>query len=152
MVAVLAALAATALMPGATQAQGAPPPVAEPSGLQRNCEQRHRKIMLQWNRGLGQTSHEVQRAAGDGTDPATFATIAADVSGTATSYRDSGLTPNTEYSYRVRGVSSGGPSLWSNIVTFTDTRHGALAHGRVRGPRRSGRTGGGGMDRVGRRG
>ena len=118
MVAVLAALAATALMPGAIQAQGAPPPVAGPSGLDATANSAT-EIMLEWNGGLGQAFYEVQRAAGDGTDTASFVTIADDVSGTATSYRDSGLAPNTEYSYRVRGVSSGGTSPWSNIVTFT---------------------------------
>ncbi len=118
MVAVLAALAATALMPGATQAQGAPPPVVGPSGLAATASSAT-EIMLQWRSGLGHASYEVQRADGDGSDPAAFATIAAAVSGTATSYTDSGRTPNNEYSYRVRGVSAGGESPWSNIATVT---------------------------------
>ena len=116
MVAILAALAVTALMPGATQAQGAPPPVAGPSNLQATADSAS-QISLSWSPGLGQTTYELQRMQ-DSVDPgATFATIANDI--TMTSYTDSGLTAGTTYSYRVRGVSAGGQSPWSNTDMAT---------------------------------
>ncbi len=111
MVAILAALAVTAMMPGASQAQGAPPPVAGPSNLQATADSRT-EISLSWSSGLGQATYELQRV--EGADPAGFATIADDITGTT--YMDSGLTAGTQYSYRVRGVSAGGESPWSNTV------------------------------------
>ena len=38
---------------------------------------------------------------------------------TGTSYTDSGLSANTEYTYRVRGVNSFGESPWSNEDSAT---------------------------------
>ena len=117
MVAILAALAVTALMPGATQAQGAPPPVAGPTNLQATADSAS-QISLSWSPGLGQTTYELQRMDDSG-DPggATFTTIADDI--TMTSYTDSGLTAGTTYTYRVRGVSAGGESPWSNTDMAT---------------------------------
>lgn len=117
MVAILAALAVTAYMPGVSQAQGAPPPALPPSNLQATVDSAS-QISLSWDAGLLQTAYELQRMDNSG-DPgtATFATVANDI--TMTSYTDMGLDDGTTYSYRVRGVSAGGESPWSNTVMAT---------------------------------
>ena len=120
MVAILAALAVTAFVPGVSQAQGAPPPVAGPSNLQATATSAS-EISLSWSPGLGQATYELQRMAGTGS----FATIADDIAGNATSYTDTGLTAGTMYTYQVRGVSgdggmtTGGVSGWSNTAMAT---------------------------------
>ena len=110
-VAMVAALAVVALTPNAAQAQA---PFAPPGNLQTTVVS-DTEISLSWDAGLGETSYDVQRV--EGVDPAGFATIASGV--TERSYTDSGLTANTEYSYRVRGVNSVGGSMWSNTATAT---------------------------------
>ena len=112
MVAILAALAATALMPAVSQAQGAPPPALPPDGLVANATSAS-EISLSWNAGLLQTAYELQRKEGAGS----YSTVSDTI--TVTSYTDTGLTAGTEYTYRVRGVSAGGESTWSNEATAT---------------------------------
>lgn len=114
MVAILAALAVTAFTPGVSQAQvGAPPPVAGPSNLQATANSTT-EISLSWGAGLGQATYELQRKGGAASD---FATVSDTITGT--SHDDTGLTAGTEYTYRVRGVSSGGASPWSNEASAT---------------------------------
>jgi fibronectin type 3 domain-containing protein len=58
------------------------------------------------------TGYVVQRQIGSGAW-ASLPTLPAG----ATGYNDTGLTPNTQYSYRVQAVDSAGPSAFSNTVT-----------------------------------
>ncbi len=111
-VAMLAVLAVAALTPEAAQAQA---PVAGPANLQATVDSAS-EISLSWSPGLGQTSYELERKAGN--DPA-FSSVSATIAGASTSYTDTGLMEGTQYTYRVRGVNSVGPSPWSNEVMAT---------------------------------
>ena len=109
-VAMLAVLAVAALTPPAAQAQQ---PFAPPANLQATVVS-DTQIDLSWNPGLGETAYELQRQ--ETGDPG-WDVVSNTISGT--SYSDSGLTADTEYSYRVRGVNSAGESMWSSTVMAT---------------------------------
>lgn len=51
-----------------------------------------------------------------GTDGTTFAPLA-ELGGTVAAYEDTDVTPGTEYFYRVRGISGGTYSPWSNVAS-----------------------------------
>ena len=115
-VAALAVVAATVWTPGTAQAQA---PVVGPDGLQATAAS-DTQITLTWNPGLGQTSYELQRKSASPDEPfPAFATVSDTIGGTETTHTDTGLSANTMYTYRVRGVNSVGPSTWSNEASAT---------------------------------
>ncbi len=78
------------------------------------------EVRLGWtNEDPDQTAVGVERCRGAGCT--TFAEIA-QVSATATSYRDGGRSPNTTYRYRVRAFDSDQASPYSNIVNAKTKR------------------------------
>ncbi len=114
-VAMLAVVAVMAWSPGAARAQA---PFLGPSSLTASAAS-DSEISLSWNPGVGQTAYRVERK-GASDNPfagATFATVAASV--TETSYSDTGLNANTEYTYRVIGFNSDGDSSPSNEASAT---------------------------------
>lgn len=64
-------------------------------------------ISLSWNTVTGADTYELQR------DTVTIQNTS------AITLDDTGRTPNTEYSYRVRGVNGTGPGPWSNVLAVT---------------------------------
>ena len=113
-VATLAMLAVTVWMPGTAQAQA---PFAGPANLEATADS-DTEISLTWDAGLGQTAYEVERRGGPGMPPPPgFTSISTTITGTT--YTDRGLTADTSYTYRVRGVNSAGESAWSNEVSAT---------------------------------
>lgn len=64
-----------------------------------------KQIELQWDAVPGATSYQIDRTNYDGTHDTLLTS--------GTSYLDSGLHPNSTYSYRVRAVSGGSFSGWS---------------------------------------
>ena len=74
-------------------------------------------IDLQWTHdGVFVTHFQVERAPG--TDPTNFQQVAITL-GSARSYQDTGLTPTTDYVYRVRACGLLICSAWSNTATAT---------------------------------
>jgi len=63
-------------------------------------------IELSWSPVSEATSYELQR------DSSTIATTTTNLT-----HIDDGLSPDTQYQYRVRAVNSGGPGPWSNTIT-----------------------------------
>ncbi|HEY3003925.1 MAG TPA: fibronectin type III domain-containing protein, partial [Kribbellaceae bacterium] len=78
------------------------------------------QIALAWQDNAGtEDGFRIERCPGNGCT--TFTEIA--VTGhDVTSYTDSGLARNTQYSYRVRAFNTGGPSAYSNVATGKTTR------------------------------
>ncbi len=77
-------------------------------------------MRLAWtNQDPDQTAVGVERCRGAG---CTNFTEIARLSGTASSYRNVGLSPNTTYRYRVRGFESDQASPYSNIVNARTRR------------------------------
>ncbi len=113
-VAMLAVVAATVWTPGAAQAQA---PVVGPGGLQATADS-DSQITLTWNAGLGHTTYELQRSGG-GPFGGGYTTVSNAIAVNATTYQDTGLDANTRYTYRVRGVSAGGETAWSNEASAT---------------------------------
>src|SRR5207245_2144072 len=73
------------------------------------------EIDLAWtNNASNATSVKIERSP-DGT---TFTQITT-VSGSATSYNDTGLSANTKYYYRVRASNTAGDSAYSNVMSAT---------------------------------
>jgi serine protease AprX len=72
-------------------------------------------IDLGWGAVAGADSYTLQRC--QGSTCTTFATVATFT--TQTSYRDTGLSPATVYSYRLRASNAGGPSGWSGVAVAT---------------------------------
>ncbi|MGZ4414023.1 MAG: LamG-like jellyroll fold domain-containing protein, partial [Gaiellaceae bacterium] len=73
------------------------------------------EVDLTWGAATGSlpiTGYQVERCQGAGCS--TFAQIAAP---TGTAYNDTGVTPSTAYSYRVRAVDSAGAGPYSNTAT-----------------------------------
>jgi hypothetical protein len=84
------------------------------------------QINLSWTAStdnVGVTGHLLERCLGAGCT--TFAQIAS-LSGTTTSYNDTGLTASTSYSYRVRGTDAAGNlGPYSNVASGTTAIPGA---------------------------
>ena len=96
-----------------------PPTVIAPSAL-RVTRTTRTEVRLAWtNQDPDQTAVGVERCRGAGCT--NFAEIAR-VSGTTSSYRDGGRSPNTTYRYRVRGFESDQASPYSNIVNARTRR------------------------------
>lgn len=73
------------------------------------------QINLNWTDNSGnETGFEIERSQ-DGTN---FSKIG-DVGGNTTSYSSNGLSPNTQYWYRVRAKNNGGNSGYSNVASAT---------------------------------
>nr|WP_161556967.1 fibronectin type III domain-containing protein [Paenibacillus amylolyticus] len=64
------------------------------------------KLSLSWSAVKGATGYDVEI---DGTIVAV----------TGTTYNKTGLTPNTEYTFRIRPKNAGGPGSWSEAITGT---------------------------------
>ena len=114
-VAMLAVVAGTVWTPGTAQAQG-PPPVVGPTNLQAAAASAT-EITLTWSAGLGHTAYELERRDAGMPTPPTWTSVSDSI--TATSYTDSGLSANTMYTYRVRGVNAAGETGWSNEASAT---------------------------------
>ena len=108
---------------GATATSGAvtitvsapsPSPPSAPTGLSAAAVSSGR-IDLSWtDTSWNETSFEIERSVGAGAF-SPLATLGAD----STSHIDTGLSPSTSYSYRVRAINSAGPSSWSNTASAT---------------------------------
>jgi hypothetical protein len=115
-VAMLAVVATMAWAPGTARAQA---PFIGPTGLQAAAAS-DSEITLSWTGGLGQTAYELERSGGPGAPPSPgWITVSTSITGNSTSYTDTGLSANTMYTYRVRGVNSFGESGWSNEASAT---------------------------------
>jgi regulation of enolase protein 1 (concanavalin A-like superfamily) len=89
-------------------------PPAAPSNLQAG-NQTSTTVALSWSdNSSDETGFEVQRSVGDGSGAFTVVTTTA---AGVTSYVDSALTPDTDYTYRVRAVRDGTFSANSNTFT-----------------------------------
>jgi hypothetical protein len=100
---------ATIVMPGGS---ATPPPA--PSNLTAQAVSKT-QINLSWtNNSTDQAGVRIERCRGS--TCTNFALIAT-VSGTATTYADSGLSGNTVYQYRVSAYNSAGNSIYSNIAS-----------------------------------
>ena len=75
-------------------------------------------LQITWDAATGVTSYAIDRSS----DGVNFTTIATTVSGTATSYVDSGLSASTKYYYRVRAVNAAGPSANSTVASATTSQ------------------------------
>ena len=73
------------------------------------------QINLTWNSVSGATTYQLERSP-NGNDNWTKI---ADLPANATSYANTGLTPNTRYFYRVRAVNAVGQSAYSNVADET---------------------------------
>ncbi|QIP12716.1 fibronectin type III domain-containing protein [Spirosoma aureum] len=91
----------------ATQA----PPVGAPQNLAATVASTT-QINLTWTGVSGTTTYQLERSP-NGND--NWAKIA-DPVGNATSYTDTGLTPNTSYYYRLRAVIGGNTGPYSNVA------------------------------------
>ena len=108
-VAMLALLTATVLIPGSAQAQTEPSdPLAlgAPTAVSATANS-DTQITLSWTAasgggGLGVTGYMVQRKSGTGA----FAAVSPAHTGTGTMYVDTDLTPSTSYTYQVRAMRS----------------------------------------------
>ncbi|MFC7000019.1 fibronectin type III domain-containing protein [Rufibacter roseus] len=77
----------------------------------------HEQINLTWaDNSVNETGFEIERST-DGTSFTLVTTTAAN----ATSFSNTGLTPNTQYHYRVRAVGAPGPSGYTNVANATTT-------------------------------
>ncbi len=83
------------------------------------------EIDLTWTtpaaNGADITGYTLQRKAGSGN----YAGLSTAISATSTSYSDTGLTPGTAYTYRIRATNSEGDAMWSNTPSAT-TQSGAV--------------------------
>jgi Fibronectin type III domain. len=72
------------------------------------------EIDLSWtDNSDNETEFKIERSTDAGVTFTEIATVGADV----TTYPDTGLTPLTTYSYRVRASNSAGDSAYSNTAT-----------------------------------
>ena len=79
------------------------------------------QINLSWNApadngGSSITGYEIERSTDSGS---TWSTIVPNTASQSTSYSDTGLSPNTSYSYRVSAINSVGTSAPSNVASAT---------------------------------
>ncbi|MDB6113314.1 MAG: hypothetical protein JWQ62_259, partial [Lacunisphaera sp.] len=107
---------------------GLPPPPNDPPAAPTNLQagnQTATTAALSWtDNSNDETGFEIQRATGDGSGTFTVVTTTA---ANASSYIDSGLTADTQYTYRVRAVRNGTFSANSNtftVRTLTNTNTG----------------------------
>lgn len=92
-----------------------PDPPAAPSGLSATATSQS-SIRLDWtDNSTNETSFKIERKVG-----AVFVEIASVPAGTVT-FTETGLTPETAYTYRVLAVGDGGPSGPSNEATANTT-------------------------------
>ncbi|MGH2689648.1 MAG: Calx-beta domain-containing protein, partial [Actinomycetota bacterium] len=91
------------------------PPPSPPSGLSASAVSSSR-IDLVWTDASGnETGFKVERKTGAGGTWSTIATVGSNVS----SFQNTGLSPGTQYFYRVRAIGAGGDSAPSNEATAT---------------------------------
>lgn len=83
-------------------------PLETPTGLTA-VNAGHKPIQLNWNSVPGATSYQIDRTNYNGSHDTLTAT--------GTSYLDSGLHPNSIFSYRVRAVNGGNQSGWSTSAS-----------------------------------
>jgi len=96
-----------------TPAPPVPPPAA-PSNLAATAVSAS-QINLSWtDNATTETGFELERSL-DGTS----FTKVADLAANATSFQNTGLAPNTRYTYRLRAVNGGGASAYSNTASAT---------------------------------
>ncbi len=72
-------------------------------------------IDLVWSDNSDNENNFEIHSSTDGSSWSLIATLAANI----TSYTDNGLTPETEYFYRVQAVNNAGSSAWSNTASTT---------------------------------
>jgi FtsP/CotA-like multicopper oxidase with cupredoxin domain len=100
----------------ATAVTNVPPP-AGPTGLAATATGSS-TIDLAWtDNASDETGYRVERCEGAGCT--TFLQVGLDLAADATSFGDTGLTPNTSYSYRVVAYNTGGSSPYSDVATAT---------------------------------
>jgi hypothetical protein len=98
---------------------GLPSPPSAPAGLAAQAFSPS-QILLTWaNSGAAQDTVKIERC--QGASCTAFAQIAT-VTGTATTYTDSGLSRSTAYRYRVRAANAAGDSPYSNTASARTTR------------------------------
>ena len=123
-VAMLALLTATVLIPGIAQAQTPPPdplalgmPMAVSATVNSDTQ-----ITLSWTAasGRGITGYMVQRKSGTGA----FAAVSPAHTGTDTMYVDMDLAASTSYTYQVRAMRSAEEGLWSADASAMTTAAG----------------------------
>jgi len=93
-----------------------PPPPTAPANLTvtTSTAQGVPNALAWTDMSVNEDTFEIQRRAG----APLFSPLSA-VSANVTTYDDNALSPETEYTYRVRAVNLGGASAWSNEVTVT---------------------------------
>lgn len=90
-------------------------PPAAPSGLAASAASAN-QINLSWmDVSTNETGYRIERKAGAGGAYAEVAAVGVNVN----SYADAGLTPGTQYFYRVRGVNAAAASAYSNEAGAT---------------------------------
>ena len=89
-----------------------PTPPANPSNL-RLTSKSQTALNLAWDASGGANSYTLERKTATGS----YAAIA---SPTLLTYADTGLTPNTSYTYRIRAVNVGGASSGTDLTVSTD--------------------------------
>jgi len=97
-----------------TTSGGVPPPPA-PTGLVATTVSSSR-IDLSWSDVAGEEGYKVERKLAS---TSTWAQIGTTGAGVTTYQNASGLTPSTQYNYRVRAWTTGGNSAYSNTATAT---------------------------------
>ncbi len=99
--------------PETTPAPGAPEPVSDLSATW-DATNGGTDIDLSWtapnNNGSAITGYRLERKAGTGN----YGLVSSTISATSTTYTDTGLTPATQYTYRIRARNSVGNAAWSN--------------------------------------
>ena len=99
----------------ATVEEASPP--AKPTGLAATSVS-HDSVTLGWDDpGDGTiTGYVILRRDIESQDPGVFTTVEADTGSNGTAYTDSGVSPETRYTYRIKAVNSGGTSEQSGYV------------------------------------
>ncbi len=88
-------------------------PPANPSNLHLTSKSQT-SLNLEWDASVGAVSYTLERK----TATSSFAPLAAP---SLLTYADTGLTPSTSYTYRIRAVNSGGASGGTELTVSTDT-------------------------------
>lgn len=92
-----------------------PPPPAAPSGLGASAAS-HTQINLSWtDNATNESGFSIERKIGLSGTYTQLVTVGAGV----ITFQDTGLTPSTQYYYRVRATNSGGSSDYSNDADAT---------------------------------